>query len=311
MARYAPKTPQEWAKATRGGRWIAAFVLGVVATVLALWWSYSGPDVCQDAASGAKVLTVCTKAPVEVLALLFVPTVLLLLPDFSEITFLGIGLKERVDESAAKAESAAVSARVVEERVDESAAKAESAAVSARVVEERVGAANAALVPGAVAEVAKRGEQPPSAEELGLPSHPAELVRHLMADWEDRLQPYARLARRSHSPGWEEFRAQLERASGRVPSAPLPDPLDTLLLASLPSLDENTVKEIGTWADKNWYLISAVELTYNTAIAGEELTSERLKEVLRIGEQVHRRLPEEAQEHDGRPQSRPRRGSQP
>ena len=281
-------TPQEWAKSTRKWRWISALVLGVAATFLALLWSYVGPSVCQDVASGGKVLRVCTKAPLEVLALLFMPTVLLLLPDFSEITFLGIGLKQRVDETAAEAKEA--------QR-------------SASVAQEGVGAANAALVAPAVAAVAKEEGKLPAPQELDLPSGRAELVERLMACWEKLLQPYTRLARRRQSPGWENFRAHLGPASGRSPAVPLPDPRDTLLLVSLPALDEETVEKIGQWAEDNWYLINAVEVTYNTAVAGEELTSERLKEVLRIGEELRRRLPEAAGRHQAR--TRPRSRTRP
>jgi len=291
---------------------LLALALGALATLLILLASYLGPKVCQEVASGAKVLKVCTVAPLEVLVLLYVPTVLLLLPDFSEITFLGIGLKERVDATAAKAEETAAKTDATAAKAEETAAtsdataaktqsmatRVEEAEVRIGVTEEAAGVANAASVMPAVKAAEAKEPELPSAEELGLPPERTELVARLRALWADRLQPYVRLARRRQFPGWEEFLARLRKPDAGRQLAAL-DPLDTLLLGSLPAtLDDQAIEQIGRWAETNWYLINAVEVTYNAAVAGEDLSSERLKEVLPIGEALRRRLPEKPRDCD-------------
>jgi len=221
---------------------LLALALGALATLLILLASYLGPKVCQEVASGAKVLKVCTVAPLEVLVLLYVPTVLLLLPDFSEITFLGIGLKERVDATAAKAEETAATSDATAAKTQSMATRVEEAEVRIGVTEEAAGVANAASVMPAVKAAEAKEPELPSAEELGLPPERTELVARLRALWADRLQPYVRLARRRQFPGWEEFLARLRKPDAGRQLAAL-DPLDTLLLGSLPAtLDDQAIE---------------------------------------------------------------------
>lgn len=263
----------------------------MLATILALLAPYQAPKVCQQVASGARVLTVCATPPLELLALLFVPSVLLLLPDFSEITFLGIGLKQRVDEAAAKTQSTAI-------RVEEAEATIKGARTDARVAQEAVGVANAALVVSALEAVRAREPELPPVKDLDLPSDRAQLVKRLLACWEERLQPYVRLARRRHSAGGKESLARLRDPGATRQPAGSVDPLDTLLSVSLPpTLDDQDMEPIGRWAEKNWYLVNAVEVTCNAAVAGEDLSSEILAEVIRIGEELRRRLPEKVRDY--------------
>jgi hypothetical protein len=78
--------------------------------------------VCQDAVAGTKTVRLCAPPSAVQLAFLFIPALVLLLPDLSEVTFLGIGIKRDLDQTKEKVdESQGTSTEQVEDLVRASA----------------------------------------------------------------------------------------------------------------------------------------------------------------------------------------------
>jgi hypothetical protein len=100
---------RDWADKTRKWRWPAAFVAALVAIALAAFASYSDLGaVCKDAVASASTVHLCAPPSLGDFVLLFIPTLLLLLPDMSELNVLGVSLK-RVEEKVDEAEGTATS----------------------------------------------------------------------------------------------------------------------------------------------------------------------------------------------------------
>jgi hypothetical protein len=74
-------------------------VLAFGAVGLAIAGVYVGnAQVCKSAIAGARVVHVCAPPSVAQFALLFVPAVMLLLPDLSEVSVGGVSFKRDLDE---------------------------------------------------------------------------------------------------------------------------------------------------------------------------------------------------------------------
>ena len=94
---------REWAERTRSKRWGFAFALGVLAVALAIAAYYTDQvRICTEQVSNGAVVEVCSPPSLAQLALLFLPGVLLLLPDVIEVNFLGVGLRRDVEETRAE-----------------------------------------------------------------------------------------------------------------------------------------------------------------------------------------------------------------
>jgi ABC-type phosphate transport system auxiliary subunit len=86
-----------WAERTRPWRWPLAGALalsGLVAAGIAL---HVDSAVCEEAVAGSRKVKLCGPPSLGELALLFVPTLLLLLPDLSEVDVLGFGFKRDLE----------------------------------------------------------------------------------------------------------------------------------------------------------------------------------------------------------------------
>jgi hypothetical protein len=83
---------------SRTWRWRAALVLAFAAVGLAIASVYVGnAQVCKNAIAGVRTVHVCSPPSVAQLALLFVPAVMLLLPDLSEVSVAGLSFKRDLD----------------------------------------------------------------------------------------------------------------------------------------------------------------------------------------------------------------------
>jgi hypothetical protein len=98
---------RKWADDTRKWRWPAAFAFAIVAILLAAFASYSHIGaVCKDAVTAARTVHLCAPPSLGDFVLLFIPALLFLLPDMSELNVLGVSLK-RVEEKVDDAEGQA------------------------------------------------------------------------------------------------------------------------------------------------------------------------------------------------------------
>ena len=83
---------------SRKWRWPAALLLAFAAVGLAIAGVYVGDaQVCKSAIAGVRTVHVCAPPSVAELALLFVPAVLLLAPDLSEVSVGGLSFKRDLD----------------------------------------------------------------------------------------------------------------------------------------------------------------------------------------------------------------------
>jgi methyl-accepting chemotaxis protein len=92
-----------WAESSRKWRWPTAFALGLGAVVAAVVAVYTdAAAVCKDAVAGPRTVRVCSPPSVGQLAFLFIPALLLLLSDLSEVDVVGFGFKRDLDETKDK-----------------------------------------------------------------------------------------------------------------------------------------------------------------------------------------------------------------
>jgi hypothetical protein len=99
------QSARRWAERTRWFRWPAAFVVVFVAVAAAVAALYvDAAAVCKDAVAGRRTIDVCTPPSVGHIGLLFIPAILLLLPDLSEINVFGFGFKRDLEETKDKVE---------------------------------------------------------------------------------------------------------------------------------------------------------------------------------------------------------------
>ena len=95
---------REWANQTRRWRWPLAFAAALVALAVAVFGTYSDSvAVCHDAVASASKVRLCEPPTLGDFVFLFIPALLLVLPDLSELSVLGVSLKrdleEKVDET--------------------------------------------------------------------------------------------------------------------------------------------------------------------------------------------------------------------
>jgi hypothetical protein len=102
----ATRSAQEWAADTRRWRWSLAAFAVVVALVLAVLGTYDHAAViCRDAVASTRTVRLCAPPSTAQLALLFIPALLLVLPDLSEVNVLGFGFKRDLAEAKEKVDA--------------------------------------------------------------------------------------------------------------------------------------------------------------------------------------------------------------
>jgi hypothetical protein len=113
---------KKWADESRRWRWPAAFGWVLLVIVVSGFTSYSHlGSICRDTVASGRTVHVCGPPSLGVLVLLFIPALLFLLPDLSEMSFLGVSLKrveDKVDQEtgSATAQIAALGAAGLEVR---------------------------------------------------------------------------------------------------------------------------------------------------------------------------------------------------
>jgi len=91
-------------------RWIAA-LLTLVATAFVLTAVLAPIQVCDNVLAGESKLELCARPSLEALAIAYVPALLLLLPDISELGFLTFSLKRQLEETSTDAKQAQADAK--------------------------------------------------------------------------------------------------------------------------------------------------------------------------------------------------------
>ena len=248
----------------------AAFVLYAVLKPL---------QVCDNMLADSKVVQVCARPALEGLALAFIPAVLLLLPDVSELSFLSFAVKRTVEEARATAEEA-----------QEAAKDAKATAVEARESTATVGET---LLPAAREKVDVEAATP---EGLELPADNDALIERLSTLWEDHLEPFERLARRRRSASWPVLWAHIAASGERSRPREALDVSDALLIKKLPSgLDAAAISEIVAWAERFRESLGYVELTHTAVTAtARNVTTAELQDALKVAEGLRRELPQAA-----------------
>jgi hypothetical protein len=102
----AAGSAREWAAETRRWRWpLAAFAV-LIAVALAVLGMYNHAAViCRDAVASTRTVRLCAPPSTAQIALLFIPALLLVMPDLSEVNLLGFGFKRDLEEAREKVDA--------------------------------------------------------------------------------------------------------------------------------------------------------------------------------------------------------------
>lgn len=131
------ESARRWAEHSRKWRWPVAFALALGAVAAAVAALYiDAAAICKDEVAGSRTVDVCSPPSVAQLALMFIPSLLLLLPDLSEVDVLGFGFKRDLDETKDKVDETEGTVTEQVEELGRAIARLEEGTADPRAVRE-------------------------------------------------------------------------------------------------------------------------------------------------------------------------------
>jgi hypothetical protein len=245
---------------TAHARRVAGVILLAAAAGAAFLFSYDSSFYTCEHTTGAEAADTCKPPGVELLALLFLPGVLLFVPDIQELNIFGIGVT-KADVDAAK-QQAADATRI--------AGLAVSVSVNAGLDSDETLRESAPAEGLAAAQRSKAVAQPVDR---------AEFTRR----WR-RLEPRIQLAK-----ALADANGSAVRAAMKDPSAQLPPEHQPALAALARPLDDQTLTDLLRWRVGHLSALAALEAA---ALSAVELPDDDLRRLIDAARRLEELLPE-------------------
>jgi hypothetical protein len=292
-----------WDEKTQAGRWIAAAIWVLLTTVFIVFVAPSVglPEVCDEKVVETEIKRVCSEPGMDRLGLLYLPALLLLLPDLSEFDVFGVAAKRIARQADRKASDAQNVAGQTQEGLE--AVTLVAGDLSAQAAPAMAGAAlaraartenEAGDVDGGVDSAHREGGSGPPDESSGGELKHADSTRladELFEIWEDELSALERIARRLEDPDGPQVRASLrgERTNTKR------GVVDALAWAELPPLTDAQIDAIANWARTHTEDLAGVRVTAFAASHGHEIDPGVLANALLVARRLKADLPPDLQ----------------